>query len=158
MQRERGRRSKASHSNGVLRASSQGHESVGRLLLEKMPEGNLLEAFYGDAVLQALLRGHELVTRLLLEKGARIEYQMPDSSFQIGDTGELFGLFPRYESVITSSLGLKSLVIIEVTRMMIGNPLHAVCLYNSLRFYDEYCRPVVKVLLEKGADPNAPGG
>ncbi|THU90826.1 hypothetical protein K435DRAFT_248533, partial [Dendrothele bispora CBS 962.96] len=60
------------YGNALQAASSQGHESVVRLLLERGADVNVQGGKYGYALQAASSQGHESIVKLLLERGADV--------------------------------------------------------------------------------------
>ena len=61
--------------NALQAASSKGHESVVRLLVESGEDVNAQGGFYGNTLQAASSKGDESVVRLLLERGADVNAQ-----------------------------------------------------------------------------------
>ncbi|KAF1941674.1 ankyrin [Clathrospora elynae] len=60
---------------GAEAASSEGHEQMVKLLLEKNSDVNAQGGRYGNALQATSYRGHEQVVKLLLEKNAEVNAQ-----------------------------------------------------------------------------------
>jgi hypothetical protein len=130
------------YGNPLLIASSSGHDSTVRLLLENGADINA-QGPYGNALRAASIGGHDDIVQLLLEKGADIK--APEGVFgsplQLASSG-------GHRAIV--QLLLENGADVNEKDGMYGNALQAALAkgYHS----------IVQLLREKGADNNAQGG
>ena len=131
------------YGNALQAASSRGHETVVRLLLDAGVNVNAQSGFYGNALQVASEEGHEAVIRLLLEKGAKVNAQ-----------GGLYGNALQaasnrgHETVIR--LLLEKEANVNAQDGYYGNALQAA----SAKGHEA----AIRLLLDAGANVNAQGG
>jgi len=126
------------HGNALQRAACQGHERIVKLLLEKGADVNIQGGDYGNALQGAAYHGHEGIVKLLLEKGADVNTQGGNygNALQAAASGaHLPPLKSQWD---------------EQGRYIGVTVMHTPACGNRER--------IVKLLLEKGAHVNAPGG
>ncbi|KAK4220982.1 ankyrin repeat-containing domain protein, partial [Podospora fimiseda] len=58
--------------NALQAASSEGHQEIVKLLLDKGADVNAQGGFYGNALQAASSEGHQQIVKLLLDKGADV--------------------------------------------------------------------------------------
>jgi len=128
------------HGSALQAAANQGHERIVKLLLEKGAEVNGKQGRYGTALCGAASRGDEGIVKLLLEKGADVNAQGGEygNALQAAASGRLH-LISYSNSQRDEQRGCYGVAV-----------WHPAACGNLER--------IVKLLLEKGAHVNAPGG
>jgi len=124
-------------SAALQRAACQGHEGIVKLLLENGADVNAQGGFYGSTLQGAACQGHEGIVKLLLENGADVNAQGGNygNALQAAASGAHLPLNSQWD---------------EQGRCIGVTVRHTAACGNLER--------IVKLLLEKGAHVNAPGG
>lgn len=127
--------------NALQQACEKGEEEIVHLLLEKGANPNLHGGYYGDALQAGCSAGSESIVRMLLKRGADIRFR-----------GGYFES-PLQAAVSRGSEGIVKLLLDSGESV---NEKGGAFTYPLLRA--STCPPshdpVLKILLEKGADPN----
>ncbi|RJE23332.1 Ankyrin repeat protein [Aspergillus sclerotialis] len=131
------------YGNALQAASSNSHEKVVQMLLDKGANVNAQDGFYGNALQAASSRGYEKIVQMLLEKSADVNAQggYYGNALQAASSNS-------HEKVVQMLLDKGANVNAQGGEN--GNALQA-ALYNGHQ-------KVVQMLLEKGADMNTQGG
>ena len=131
------------YGNALQAASSEGHDQVVQMLLDKGADVNAQGGHYGNALQAASSGGHDQVVQMLLDKGADVNAQGGHygNALQAASSG-------GHDQVVQMLLDKGADV--NAQGGYYGNALQAA----SWRGHDQ----VVQMLLDKGADVNAQGG
>ncbi|KAJ3898534.1 ankyrin repeat-containing domain protein [Lentinula edodes] len=129
--------------NALQAASSEGHESIVKLLLEHDANVNAQGGHFGNALQAASSKGHESIVKLLLENNADVHAQGGYSGNALQAASS-----KGHESIVKLLLEHNADVNVQVGQYR--NALQAASYWG----HDS----IVKLLLEHNADVNAQGG
>ncbi|KAJ3885472.1 ectomycorrhiza-induced ankyrin-domain/NACHT-domain-containing protein [Lentinula edodes] len=129
--------------NALQAASSEGHESIVKLLLEHDANVNAQGGHFGNALQAASSKGHESIVKLLLENNADVHAQGGYSGNALQAASS-----KGYEFIVKLLLEHNADVNVQVGQYR--NALQAASYWG----HDS----IVKLLLEHNADVNAQGG